>query len=79
MTIKQNANLLNRRKSIKVIINGEHPKKRNSEFISFNKFLKKSIEIETPPTKTRISILDNEEFFNIIKMDPRLDVYYNLI
>jgi hypothetical protein len=74
MTRKEGVNLKSVRKSLKVIINGKVFKKRNSEFIN-KKFMKNSMEIETSPNKIKISVLNNQEFFNIIKVDPRLDKY----
>ena len=73
LTLKPGENLFSR-KSIKIIINGNEFKKRNSEFLPYKKFAKKNQD-DIPLNQEKISILGNKDFFNVIKMDPRLDEY----
>lgn len=73
-TIKQSFIMSNARKSIKVIVNGKDFKKRNSEFIhNGNALLRKPSFVDKQAVKERFSLLDDERFFSINKIDPRLD------
>jgi hypothetical protein len=72
MTSKPGANMLSSRRSIKIILNSKDVKKSNSEFLPYKKFNKKKAD-DLLQKQERISILDNKDFFNIIKVDPELD------
>jgi hypothetical protein len=72
MSLKAGENALAARKSIKLMLNTKDLKKCNSEFLPYKKFTKKKIDY-TIHKEDKLSVLDNKKFFEIIKVDPRLD------
>jgi hypothetical protein len=72
-TIKHTSNFMNKRKTIKLLINGNNLKKRNSEFLSYGNLFKNDSIMVSPEKNIKLSVLDNKNFFRVSKIDPRLD------